>query len=147
MTSCYVLYDTYFERCLVWSIQTYSGIFTSCSDMQPYCGIFRNLCNSCQEYLFNILALAYSEPCHIQNPGIFRVQDITLWRHIPVYSRGCVTLAYWEPYHIKTFGIFRSLAYLGPDAYSESFLFRHIQPYSGTFNNNSYNNINFFFSL
>ena len=47
---------------------------------QPYCGIFRTLCNSEPE-------LAYPEPCHIQNPGIFRTQVIfvTLSRNILEY--------------------------------------------------------------
>ena len=39
--------------------------------------------------------------------------------------------------------MFRILAYLGAVAYSEFCLFRHIQAYSGIFNNNSSNSINF----
>ena len=87
------------------------------------------------------ITLAYSELCHIQNSGIIRTQDIfrTLSRHILVYSKHCVTLAYWEPCHIQNFGN------LGPEAYSESSLFRYIQAYSGIFNNDFYNNINFLF--
>ena len=48
-----------------------------------------------------------------------------------------------ENCHIKHFAILRILSYLGPVAFSESCLFRHIQAYSGIFNNDSYNNINF----
>ena len=92
---------------------------------------------------------AYWKPCHIQNSGIFRTQDIfrTLSRHILEYTER-VTLAYWESYHIQNFTIFRNLAYLGPQAYSESCLFRLIQAYSGMLNNDSWNNINtLFFTL
>ena len=41
---------------------------------------------------------AYSEPCHVQNPDIFKTQDIfrTLSRYILAYSERCVTLPYWE---------------------------------------------------
>ena len=79
---------------------------------------------------------------HIQNPTIlrilayFRIQDI--FRHL---SRLC------ELCDIENFAIFKTLAYLGSEAYSESYLYRHIQAYSGKFNNDHYNNINFpFFS-
>ena len=76
------------------------------------------------------VTLVCSEPCHIQNPGLFRTQDIfrTPSRHILAYSELCVTLIY-----------------LGPELYSESCLFRHIQIYSDIFNNDSYNNIDFLF--
>ena len=37
------------------------------------------------------------------------------------------------------------MAYLGPEAYSESCLNKHIQAYSGIFDSDSYNNINFLF--
>ena len=39
-------------------------------------------------YLEHCVTLAYSEPCHIQNSGIFRTQDIfrTLSRHVQAYS-------------------------------------------------------------
>ena len=72
---CYVLYDTYSEPCLLLQIQTYSAIMA---------------------YLELSVTLAYSEPYHIQNPGILRTQDIsrTLSRHILAYSECFVTLAY-----------------------------------------------------
>ena len=57
----YVLYDTYSKPCLLSSIQTYSGIFTS----------YYDILNHIVAYLEPCVALAYSEPCHIQNPGIF----------------------------------------------------------------------------
>ena len=70
-------------------------------------------------YLEPCVTLAYSEPCHIQTPGIFRTQDIFRTRswHILVYSERCLTLPYWEPSHIQnTF-------------YTEQFL-HNIQAYS-----------------
>ena len=129
VTLHYVLCDKYSKPCLLSKIQTYSGIFTFYSD------IFSHPVR----YLEPCLTLGYSEPCHIQNPGIFR----TLSRYILAYLECCVTLAYWEPCHIQDFVIFRIWAYLGPQAYSES-SFRDIQAYSDIFNS-SYNNINFFF--
>ena len=67
-------------------------------------------------YLESCITLIHSEPCHIQNHGIFRTQGISriLSRHIL--------------------------------AYSESFLFWHIQAYPDIFNNDSYSDINFLFS-
>ena len=73
-------------------------------------------------YLEPCVTLVYLEPCHIQNPGIFRTQDIlrSLSRHILAYSERCVMLAYWEPCHIQNFVTFRISVYLGPETYSES---------------------------
>ena len=84
---------------------------------------------------------------NIQNPGRFRTQDIfrILSRYILAYSERCVMLTNWKPFHIQNFAIFRILTNLGPEVYSESCLFRHIQAYSDIFNNDSYNNINFLF--
>ena len=129
----FVLCDKYSEPCLLSNIQTYSRIFMSYSE------IFRHFV----AYLELCVTLEYSDPCHIQNPGIFRTQGIfrTLSRHTLAYSERFVRLAYWEPCHIQNFGIFRILAYLGPEAYSESCLFSHIQVYSDIFNNDSYNSI------
>ena len=95
--------------CILW------GIFTSYSD------IFSDIV----PYLEPCVTLAYLEPCHIQNPSIFRTQDKfkTLSRHILAYPERCVTLAHWEPFHIQNFAIFRILAYLEPEAYSESCLY------------------------
>ena len=61
-------------------------------------------------YLAPRVALAYSEPCYIQNLGIFRIQDVfrTLSRRFVTYLERCVTLAYWERCHIQNFGIFRT---------------------------------------
>ena len=87
-TSRNVLYDTFSEPCLLLKIQTYSWIITSYSDT------FSHIV----AYLESCATFAYLEPCHIQNPGIFKTQNIfrTLSRHILVYSERCVTLAYWE---------------------------------------------------
>ena len=99
VTSRYALYDTYSEPSLLLYIHTFRHIHVIFRHFQSYCGIFRTLCNSC-----------ISRPCHIQNPGTFRTQDIfrTLSRHVLVYWERYVTLAYWEPFHIQNFGIFRT---------------------------------------
>ena len=88
---------------------------------------------------------AYWKPCHIQNSGIFRTQDIfrTLSRHSGIYrtcdARILRTLTYSEFYHIQKFGIFRT-----PGIFKVLF----IQAYSGMLNNDSWNNINtLFFTL
>ena len=59
--------------------------------------------NKCLLTLCNVLYETYSEHCHIQDPYIFRTQDIfrTLPRHILAYAKYCVTLAHWEPCHIQ----------------------------------------------
>ena len=115
-----LLYDAYSDPCLLSEIQTYSGIFTSYSD------IFSHIVAFLEAYV----TPAYSEHCHIENPGIFRTQYIfrTLSRHRLVYSERCVTLAYWEPCPIQNPAIFRILAYLRPEVYLG--IFRHIQTYS-----------------
>ena len=61
--------------------------------IQPYC---RVILNHVVSYLQPCVTLAYSEPGHIQNPGIFRTQDIfvTLLRHILAYSERFIRLAY-----------------------------------------------------
>ena len=55
------------------------------------------------------------------------------------------TLPYSGLCHIQNFG--HEDPMLGPEAYSESCLFRHIQAYPRIFNNDIYNNINFLFFL
>ena len=100
-------------------------------------------------YLEPCVVFEYAEPFHIQNPGIFSIRDIskTLSRHAQAYSERCVSFKYWKSCHIQNLVIFTVLAYLVPEAYSESGLFRHIQAYSGIFINNSYNNITFLFQF
>ena len=134
VTSYHILYDECSEHCLLSKIQTDSGIFTSYADIFSHVGAYLELC----------LTLACSKPCHIQNLGIFRTQDIfrTLSRHILAYSEHCnahilSTLPYLE------LCIFRILAYVRPEGYSDACLFRNIQVISDTFNNDSCNNINF----
>ena len=61
--------------------------------IQPYCGTFRTLCNSC---IFT--TLPYLEP------KTFR----TLSGHILAYSDSCVTLGYRELCHIQKFGVLRT---------------------------------------
>ena len=67
------------QNCLLSKIQTYPGIFTSYSDIFSYI----------VAYLEPYVTLAYLEHCHIQNPDIFRTQDLyqTLSRHILAYSK------------------------------------------------------------
>ena len=109
LTLRYVLYDKYSQLCLLSNIQTYSDIITS----------YSNIISHIVAYLEPCVTLAYSDTCHIQNPGIFRTQDKfrTLLRHILTYSECYITLAYSEPCHIQNFTIFRFLAYCGPEAY------------------------------
>ena len=75
-----LLYDKYSEPCLLSKIQTYLGLFTFYLRLFTFSHIVA--------YLEPCVTLAYSEPCHIQNPGIFRTQDIfrTLSRHDLVHS-------------------------------------------------------------
>ena len=122
MTSHYVLHDTYSEPCLLLKFQAYSGIFTSCSDTFSHIVAYLKPC----------AILAYSEPFHIQNPGIFRSQDIfrVQSRHILAYSVGCVTLAFWKTCFIQNFAIFRISAlrnskYIQNPVYLGTF--KHIQ--------------------
>ena len=87
---------------------------------------------------------------HIQNPVYYRE-----FRHIQACSRPIQTYCgifrtlcnsfIFRTLPYSEFAIFRILAYLGPEAYLESCLYRHIQAYSGILNNDSYNNINFLF--
>ena len=129
-------------QCIVWTLliivnsNILRHVHVLFRHIQPYCGI-----------LEPYVTLVYWEYYHIQNLGIIRTQDIfrTRWRRILEYLEYCVTPAYWKtlPYS----ELWHILAYLGPKAYLESCLIRHIQAYSGIFNNDSYNNINFHFSL
>ena len=94
---------------------------------------------------------------HIQNPAIFRILVYLrskiyseLWQDIFWHIQNTVQRSHIEnPAIFRTFPYpDRSLAYLRPNVYSESCLLRLIQAYSGIFNNDSYNNINFrFFTL
>ena len=98
MVRC-LLYGTNSETCLLLQIQTYTGIFTSYSD------IFSHIV-ACLE---PCVTVAYLKPCHIQNPEIFRIQDIfrTLLRHILVYSERLRNARL-----LRTPPIFRTLPYL-----------------------------------
>ena len=90
----------YIALCIVWDIlRTLSFIVNSdilrhihvlLGHIQPFWGIFRNLCNSC---IFRILA-------HLA-PEIY--PELCL-----AYSECFVKLEYWEPCHIQNFGIFRT---------------------------------------
>ena len=117
MTSHYVLHDTYSEPCLLLKIQTFQAYS---HPVQTYWAIYLEPC----------VFLAYSESFHIQNPGIFRTENIfrTLPRHILAHI-----LAFWKNCFIQNFDICRisllrnsrhiqNAVYLGT--------FRHIQTYS-----------------
>ena len=134
VTLYYVQRGTYSEPCLLLKIQTYSSMFSSCSNIFSHIVAYLELC----------VILAYSELRHIQNPGISRTQDIfrTVSKHILVYSVDSVTLVFLKPCDIHIFAIFKMSANLGLEAYSESCLFKQIQAYSDIFNND---NINFLF--
>ena len=95
-------------------------------------------------YLEPCVTLVDSEPCHVQNPGIFRTQDIfrTLSRHFLTYSEHVYCSYIQNP---TIFKILAYLAYLGPEAYSESSLFRYTQVYSDIFNNDTYDDFKFLF--
>ena len=56
---------------------------------------YRDIFSHIVAYLEPCETLTYSEPCHIQHPGIFKTQDIlrTLSRHVLAYSERCVMLA------------------------------------------------------
>ena len=83
---------TYSKPCLPPWVQTYLGIFTSYSDTFKHIVVYSEPC----------VTVAYSEPCHYQNPDMFRTQDI-FWflpRHMLAYLEYCVKLAYWVPCRI-----------------------------------------------
>ena len=81
--------------------------------IQRYCGIFRTLCSFC---IFR--TLPFSQSLHIKN-----------LRHIhnsvKAYSGIFKTL--YNARILRTLPYSEFLAYLGPQAYSESCLYRHIQ--------------------
>ena len=73
-----------------------------------------------QAYLAPCVTLAYSQPCHILSPSLFRTKGLfktceTLTRHIqnPTVShialQPCATLAYVETCYTQNSGIFRTL--------------------------------------
>ena len=93
--------------------QTYSGTFASYSD------IFSHFI----AYLETCVTLAYSEPYHNQNPGIFRTRDIfrTLSRHNLAYLELLCNARILRTVPFQNFAIFRILAYLGAKTYSEPY--------------------------
>ena len=100
MTSRYVLYLTYAEPYRTLSqIQTYSGVFTSYLDILSHVVTYLETC----------LTLTYLEPCHFQNPSMFRIRDI--FRTLPYFgifgtlcnARMLRTLPYLELCHIQNF--------------------------------------------
>ena len=117
--------------CIVWYIFRILPIIVNSDIFTSYSDIFSHIV----AYLKFCVTLAYSEPCHIQKPGIFRTQDIfrTLSRHILAYSVDCITLAFWKTYFIQDFAIFRISALRNSRHIQNPVdlgTFRHIQTYS-----------------
>ena len=86
------------------ALVNFSSVILKYIHVTPYSGIFSHIV----AYLEPCATLAYSETCHIHNPGSFITQDIlgTLPRHIFGISRTLCnasisrTLPYWEFGHI-----------------------------------------------
>ena len=121
MTSCHecmihIQNPVYY--CKFRHVQAYSRLLRH---IQPYCGIFKTLRNSC---IFR--TLPYSETWHIQNTRYIH-NSLKLCSGI---FRTLCNARILTPCHVQNFAIFRILAYLGPEAYSEYCLFKHIQAYS-----------------
>ena len=100
-----------------------------------------------QAYSGPCVTFAYSQPCHILRPSIFRTVSLfkTLWNvdhaylepcyralfsHIHVYSEPFATLVYTETWHTRNRGILRTLPKLHPLAYSEPVISTKIFEYS-----------------
>ena len=66
------------------------SIIANSDIFMPYSDISSNTV----AYLEPCVTLAYSEPCHIQNPGITNDIFRILSKHILAYSEHCVMLAY-----------------------------------------------------
>ena len=103
--------------------------------IQPHCDIFRTLCNSC---IFR--TMPYSESWDIQN---LRYIQNSVKAYSGIFRKMCIScilraLPYSELCHIQTFATFRT-----PGIFRILF----IQTHSGIFHNNSFNTINFLFSM
>ena len=85
----------YWVETLLRHIQVYSGIF---QNMYIYSGLFR----ICGGYTAPCVTSAYSQPCHIQNPRIFRTGGLfkTLWNMDQTYLKSCHRVLFS---HIKTY--------------------------------------------
>ena len=101
VTLHYILCETYSEPCLLLLIQTWEIYI-----------LFRHIV----VYLEPSLTLVYSEPCHIQNPGIFIIQYVFL-NSVKAYSgifrmlcNTCMLRTFWysELCYIQNVGIFRT---------------------------------------
>ena len=92
--------------------------------------IFRTL--SIIVNLEHCVTVPYSESCHIQNPDISRTRVVfrTLSSHTLAYLKRCVRLANLE------LCLFQGSRYI-----QNPVLFRYIQAYSGIFNNENYNKL------
>ena len=110
-----------------WYMPTYlikfSVIFIVLKHIHAHWDIIMTYSGFIQAYSAPCVALAYSWPCHIRSPSVFRTRDVlkTLWNvdqafsqachrelcsHIQTYSKPCATLAYAETWHTR---IFRTL--------------------------------------
>ena len=94
------------------SIIVYSDTFRHISvlfgHIQPYCDIFKTLCNSC---IFR--TLPYSESWHIKNP---RYTQNSVKAYSGIFRTLC-NIHIFRTCHIQNFLIFRILASLGPEAH------------------------------
>ena len=121
---CYLLHQTrilaFSTLCFFRYIPAYSVIFIvikAYSNMR----IFRLI----QAYSAPSVTLAYSQPCHILNSGIFKTEVLfktlskvdqaysepchkTLFSHIQAYPEPCAMLAYAETWNTWNPGIFRT---------------------------------------
>ena len=98
MTSRYVLYLTYTEPCRTLSIVN-SDIFRRITS-------YLDILSHVVKYLETCLTFTYLEPCHFQDPGMFRIRDIfrTL-SYFGIFGTLCnarmlTTLPYLELCHI-----------------------------------------------
>ena len=94
-------------------------------------------------YLQPCVTPTYSERCHIQNSGIFKIYS-EICQSIFCHFQNAVYC-----WHVENPAIVRILPCLGPKTYSESCFHRHIQICLGIIDNdsyNKYNNINSFWT-
>ena len=121
--------------CIIWYIfrtlfiivnsDIFNHIHALFRHIQPYCGIFRTLCNSC---IFK--TLSYSKSWHIYNPRCIQNSFKT---YFDIFKTLCNTrilrpLLYSERCPIQNFGIFRTRGIFKIlFIYPHSGIFRHIQ--------------------
>ena len=80
VTLRYLLYDTCSELSIIVNSDIFSHIHVLLDIFSHIHVLYRNI----QPYYQHGVTLAYSEPRHIQNPDLFRIEDVvkTMSRHI-----------------------------------------------------------------